>query len=79
MHLLEEQSAHNGRQHGFRPQRGIQTALAILYETIAAAKANRHNNIDIALPDISRAFDKVWDDGLKYKILQLTCLKLLKK
>ena len=73
MHLLEEQSAHNGRQHGFRPQRGI------LYETIAAAKANRHNNIDIALPDIRRSFDKVWNDGLKYKILQLTCLKLLQK
>ena len=41
------------------------------YETIAAAKANKHNNIDIALRDISRAFDKVWHDGLKFKTLQL--------
>ena len=44
-HLLEEISAHNDRQHGFRSQRGTHTALAILYETIAAKKKQTNTTI----------------------------------
>ena len=44
MHLLEEKSAHNDRQHGFRPQGETHTALAILNEA-TAAKADKHNNM----------------------------------
>ena len=66
--LLEDKQLHNDNQHGFRSNRGTQTALAILYETIATMKGNG-DRIDIVLRDISRAFDKVWHDGLRYKLL----------
>ena len=60
----------NPRQHGFRPHRGTHTALATFQETIANNLADK-NNIDIVLRDVSKAFDKVWLNGLKYKIIQL--------
>lgn len=48
----------------------MQTELATFYETIATARANNHG-IDITLGDMSSAFDKVWHDGLIYKIFKL--------
>ena len=66
--LLEHKHLTNDNQHGFRPKRGTQTALAILYENIATIKGN-DERLDLVLRDISRAFDKVWHDGLKYKLL----------
>ena len=53
------------------------TALAIHYENIATIKGN-DERLDLVLRDISRAFDKVWHDGLKYKLLATDlpdCLK----
>ena len=44
-------------------------------KTIATAKDNKHN-IDIALRDVSLGFDKVWHNGLKYKILYFLILIL---
>ena len=61
---------HNPRQHGFRHNRGVNTALATFYETIAIHKLQKHN-IDIVLRDVKSAFDKVWHVGLKQKILNL--------
>ena len=58
MHILEQRTMDNDRQNIFRPKHGTQKALAIIYESIATSKANKHN-IDIALGDVSRAFDKV--------------------
>ena len=46
MHILEQRTIQNDRQHIFKPKRGTQTALAIIYESIATSKANKHN-IDI--------------------------------
>ena len=66
--ILDKKGLYNDRQHGFRPDRGTQTALALLYETIATHRGN-DNRIDIVLRDISRAFDKVWHNGLMYKLL----------
>ena len=66
----ETHNQHNTRQHGFRTARGTHTALTTLYETISNDIANKHT-IDIVLRDVSKAFDKVWHTGLKYKILQL--------
>ena len=66
----------NDRQHGFRHDRGTDTALALFYETISNDLYNRLT-IDVVLRDVSKAFDKVWHTGLKYKLLQTrlpTCL-----
>ena len=61
---------YNSRQHGFRPFRGTHTALATLTETIANKLADGQK-MDIVLRDVSKAFDKVWTVGLKYKIIRL--------
>ena len=66
---LEINNLQNPRQHGFRKNRGTNTATAILYETIATAIGNK-NKVNLVLRDISKAFDKVWHGGLKFKLIQ---------
>lgn len=57
-------------QHGFRAQRGTATAIALTTEIIAQT-LSRKNHCHLVLRDVTKAFDKVWHEGLKYKILQL--------
>ena len=64
---LDHNNLHNPRQHGFPKNRGTHTATALLYELIETAIANK-NKINIVLRDISKAFDKVWHNGLRYKL-----------
>lgn len=59
------------RQHGFRRNRGTNTALALLYETLSLHTTQKHCT-DIILRDVAKAFDRVWHTGLKYKITQTT-------
>ncbi len=66
------------RQHGFRPNKGTTTAIALTYETIANALSEKHQ-ILVVLRDVAKAFDKVWHSGLKYKLLQLGMPSLLEK
>ena len=63
---------HNPDQHGFRAGRGVHTALACFHETISRAHHdnNKKRITGVVLRDVSKAFDKVWTDGLKYKLLQ---------
>lgn len=68
--FLKNNNLQNEEQHGFRRGRGTETALAVLCEGIARAKAKR-NSIDVVLRDVQGAFDRVWTEGLKYKILKL--------
>lgn len=68
-HLTNNNILHD-RQHGFRQQRGTETALATLHETITIHMAQKHTT-DIVLRDVTKAFDKVWTLGLQYKISQL--------
>ena len=67
--FLDRHNLTNTRQHGFRRNRGTHTALALFYETLSN---NRYNNrtTDVILRDVTKAFDKVWHTGLKYKILK---------
>ena len=60
----------NDKQHGFTHFRGTHTALATLHEKIAFAKHNKHK-LNLIMRDVSKAFDKVWHTGLKYKLTQL--------
>ena len=57
-------------QHGFRCNRGTDTALAITTELIADALSSK-KQCHLVLRDVSKAFDKVWHNGLKFKIAQL--------
>ena len=59
----------NPRQHGFRNTRGTHTAIAILSELIVTA-IGKGNKVNVVLRDISKAFDKVWHDGLRIKLIQ---------
>lgn len=66
---LEAQDLFQQAQHGFRPHRGTETALAICYERLARMKGIR--GAAMCLRDVSGAFDKVWHVGLKVKIAHL--------
>ena len=67
---LEENNLYNPSQYGFRASRSTTSAIAIASEKIALTKA-QGLNCTIIQRDISKAFDKVWIQGLQYKLLQL--------
>ena len=75
---LEDNDLHNPHQYGFRPGRGTTQALALITEQIAINKSHR-GQCQVVLRDITKAFDKVWHLGLKYKILQLELPTILEK
>ena len=50
--MIGTKGLHNDRQHGFRPSRGTDTALAILHETIATARGSGQT-VDLVFRDIS--------------------------
>ena len=67
---LEERNVLSERQHGFRRKHGTQSAIATVYQYIAKARGER-KHVNLVLRDVSKAFDKVWWNGLKAKILRL--------
>ena len=69
-YFLETHNKLPSTQHGFRTNRGTDTALALINESIAHNIASK-NQLYLVLRDVSKAFDKVWHDGLQYKIAQL--------
>ncbi len=75
--LIDNNTIHD-RQHGFRPQKGNTTALTVTHETIANALANKHQ-VYVVLTHVAKAFDKVWINGLKYKLLNLGLPAILQK
>ena len=77
-HFLESNNRYNQNQFGFRTNRGTNQALALITEKIAQNKSD-NGQCQIVLRDITKAFDKVWHIGLKYKILQLNLPITLEK
>lgn len=67
---LDFNDKYNHHQYGFRVGRGTTDALALITEQIAHYKADG-GQCHIVMRDISKAFDKVWHLGLKFKILHL--------
>lgn len=65
---LETNNLYNENQYGFRYHRGTTHAIALATEHIAINKANK-GQCHVVLRDITKAFDKVWHLGLKYKLL----------
>lgn len=50
-------------QHRFRSKRGTETAITSIHETTAHHTARR-DQCYLVLRDVSKAFDKVWHEGL---------------
>ena len=67
---LEDNNMYNPDQQGFRRNRGTTTAIAKIYEEIAVSQS-QENQCNVILRDVSKAFDKVWHQGLKFKLLSL--------
>ncbi len=76
--FLTENNILKERQHGFRTYKGTHTAITTIYETIANALAEK-KQVYVVLRDVAKAFDKVWHNGLKHKILRLELPDILEK
>ena len=63
---LEEHNLLNERQFGIRTRRGCQEAIALVSEFISQMQASR-KIINVVTRDVSKAFDKVWHERLRYK------------
>ena len=66
--LYEENNLYNSHQYGFRKGRGTDMALTKIYEKIAINQ-KYYDHCNVVCRDISKAFDKVWLNGLKYKLV----------
>ena len=70
--LLEERLL-NPNQSGFRPSDScINQLVAITHETFEAFDCNPPLEVRSVFLDISKAFDKVWHEGLIYKIKSMS-------
>ena len=78
MIYLEENNILHPDQYGFRKNKGTETALLRIYEQIAINQRYKYN-CNIVCRDVSKAFDKVWHNGLCYKILQLELPDIIEK
>lgn len=67
---LEKSDLYNEEQYGFRRGRGTTSAIAIPTETLALHEASGYK-CNLVLRDVSKAFEKVWHLGLKYKLPHL--------
>ena len=65
-------------QYGFKRGRGTEMALTKLYETISLNQ-RRGGQCNIVCRDIEKAFDKVWHNGLKFKVLNMNMPALIEK
>ena len=65
---LDDGGHYNPAQYGFRRRRG--TTHAIATETVAVHQASGYR-CNLVQRDVSKAFDKVWHLGLKFKLLHL--------
>ena len=68
--FLEENNKLSKNQYGFRKGYGTEAAILKIFEKIAVNQ-KLGSQCNIVCRDIAKAFDKVWQQGLQYKILQL--------
>ena len=70
MHFLESNGKLTPAQSGFRPKRGCSDNLFTLIEGLREYRATGQHYL-VAFLDIKKAFDRVWRDGLWYKLDQI--------
>ena len=68
----------NKNQYGFRRGLGTEQAILKIYKMVAMNQRERHQ-CNIVCRDVAKAFDKVWHQGLKYKIMKLNLPDILEK
>ena len=79
MHYCKTYDILSQHQIGFRKKKGTDTAIAIAYEKIAINQKNR-NHCYVICRDVAKDFNRVWIEGLQYKIINQEELPdLLKK
>ena len=78
MAFLENNHKLSTNQYGFRKNRGTQVAITKLYETIAISQHHKQR-CNVVCRDVEKAFDKVWHQGLRFKILQQQLPILIEK
>ena len=81
--FLDEQDVLNPNQSGFRPNDScVYQLLSITHEIFSSFDCNSSLEVPAVFLDISEAFDKVWHEGLIYKICLMgisgNLLKLIK-
>ena len=64
---LETEDLLSQKHFGFRPQRSTQSALNVITDYLYITK-NRRLKTALITKDITKAFDTVWHEGLKYKL-----------
>ena len=62
-------------QSGFRPKDSTVNQLLEIYHTIIE-NLDKSKEINFIFCDISKAFDKVWHDGLLFKFRKI-CIKII--
>ena len=67
---LEDNGFFSKYQSGFRKSKSTNDHLFRLSQTIMES-FNRAEHVIAAFPDVEKAFDNVWHNGLRYKIYQL--------
>ena len=77
-YFFETNNIFNAHQYGFRKNRGTDMAIAVAYEKIALSQQKREH-CNVVCRDVAKAFDRVWVEGLQYKVLQTELPDLLKK
>ena len=75
---LERENILPKHQYGFRRNLGTQTAIITAYEKIAINQKDKHQ-VNVIGRDVQKAFDKVWHNGLKFKILNLNLPPVFEK
>ena len=75
---LEENNILHPDQYGFCKNSGTETAILRIYEQISINQRYKHQ-CNIICRDVSKAFDKVWHNGLRYKILKLELPDIIEK
>ena len=78
MYFCKNNKILSPQQFGFCKRRGTDTAIAIAYEKIALNQQNK-NYCNVICRDVAKAFDRVWIEGLQFKIFQLDNLPILIK
>lgn len=68
---LHDNDYYNPDQHAYQHNRGTASAIAVLYQRIALTQQDHNHQCNLISRDISKAFDKIWFPGMKYKLCQL--------
>ena len=69
---LDDNNLLNGNQSGFRPGDScVHQLLSITHEIYNAFDTNPSLEVRGVFPDLSKAFDEVWHEGLMYKLKRL--------